>query len=45
MKLVFSLNPMLQALSELRSVVEDTQTTAGSEAYAAARAVYIAANF
>lgn len=40
MNLFLSLNPILQALSELRSIVEDTQTIAGSEAYAAARVAY-----
>ncbi|MGB3616366.1 MAG: hypothetical protein WBA10_21420 [Elainellaceae cyanobacterium] len=43
MNLFVSLNPVLQALSELQMLVKDTQTVAGSEAYAAARMAYSAA--
>ncbi|MBD2464235.1 hypothetical protein H6G89_24840 [Oscillatoria sp. FACHB-1407] len=35
-----ALNPVLQSLSQLRELVEDTQMVAGSEAYAAARVAY-----
>lgn len=35
-----ALSPVLQAISELHELVEDTQTIAGSEAYAAARLAY-----
>lgn len=35
-----ALNPILQSLSQLRELVEDTQMVAGSEAYAAARVAY-----
>lgn len=35
-----ALNPILQSLSQLRELVEDTQMVAGSEAYAAARLAY-----
>ncbi len=35
-----ALNPVLQSLSRLRELVEDTQMVAGSEAYAAARLAY-----
>lgn len=35
-----ALNPILFSLSQLRELVEDTQTVAGSEAYAAARVAY-----
>ncbi|HEY9620709.1 MAG TPA: hypothetical protein V6C78_10085 [Crinalium sp.] len=35
-----SLNPILQAVSHLRELLEDTQILAGSEAYAAARLAY-----
>ena len=35
-----ALNPILQNLSRLRELVEDTQMVAGSEAYAAARLAY-----
>jgi hypothetical protein len=38
-----SLNPILQAVSHLRELLEDTQMLAGSEAYAAARLAYNAA--
>ena len=43
MNLFVSLNPVLQALSELQRLVKDTQTVAGSEAYAAARVAYASA--
>ncbi|NJR61451.1 MAG: hypothetical protein HC769_23025 [Cyanobacteria bacterium CRU_2_1] len=35
-----ALNPILQAVSHLRELIEDTQMLAGSEAYAAARLAY-----
>jgi hypothetical protein len=35
-----ALNPVLQAVSELHELVEDTQTIVGSEAYAADRLAY-----
>ena len=35
-----ALNPILQAVSHLRELIEDTQMVAGSEAYAAARLAY-----
>jgi hypothetical protein len=38
-----ALNPILQAVSHLRELLEDTQMLAGSEAYAAARLAYNAA--
>ncbi|NEQ29338.1 MAG: hypothetical protein F6K28_62535, partial [Microcoleus sp. SIO2G3] len=38
-----ALNPILQAVSQLRELIEDTQMLAGSEAYAAARLAYNAA--
>ncbi|MCG8364511.1 MAG: hypothetical protein MJA27_14430 [Pseudanabaenales cyanobacterium] len=43
MNLFVSLNPVLQVLSELQRLVKDTQTVAGSEAYAAARVAYASA--
>ncbi|MGF1536766.1 MAG: hypothetical protein ACFB4J_09835 [Elainellaceae cyanobacterium] len=43
MALFVALNPVLQAVSELQTLVRDTQTLAGSEAYAAARMAYSAA--
>jgi hypothetical protein len=38
--LFVALTPIVQVLSELYSLAEDTQTIAGSEAYAAARVAY-----
>ena len=38
--LFIALTPIVQVLSELYALAEDTQTIAGSEAYAAARVVY-----
>lgn len=35
-----SLNPVLQSISQLKELIEDTQMLAGSEAYAAARVAY-----
>jgi hypothetical protein len=35
-----ALNPILQSLTHLRELVEDTQMVAGSEAYAVARVAY-----
>lgn len=35
-----ALNPILQAVSHLRELIEDTQMLAGSEAYATARLAY-----
>lgn len=35
-----ALNPILQAVTQLRELIEDTQMVAGSEAYAAARLAY-----
>ncbi|MBD1912083.1 MULTISPECIES: hypothetical protein [unclassified Leptolyngbya] len=35
-----ALNPILQAVSQLQELLEDTQMLAGSEAYAAARLAY-----
>ncbi|NJN90977.1 MAG: hypothetical protein HC878_11795 [Leptolyngbyaceae cyanobacterium SL_5_14] len=35
-----ALNPILQAVSHLRELIEDTQMVVGSEAYAAARLAY-----
>lgn len=43
MALFIALNPVLQAVSELQVLIRDTQTLAGSEAYAAARMAYAAA--
>lgn len=43
MNLFISLNPVLQTLSELQRLVKDTQTVAGSEAYATARLAYTSA--
>jgi hypothetical protein len=40
MNLFIALNSVLQALTELQRLVKDTQTIAGSEAYAAARTAY-----
>ena len=41
--LFIALAPVVQVLSELYTLAEDTQTIAGSEAYAAARVAYKAA--
>jgi len=35
-----ALHPVLQSINQLKELVEDTQTIAGSEAYAAARVAY-----
>jgi pimeloyl-ACP methyl ester carboxylesterase len=43
MNLFIALNPILQTLIELQRLVKDTQTVAGSEAYAAARTAYTSA--
>jgi hypothetical protein len=43
MELFEALNPLLQKLSRLRELVEDTQMVVGSEAYAAARLAYSSA--
>ncbi|MGG6240716.1 hypothetical protein ACQ4N7_19010 [Nodosilinea sp. AN01ver1] len=43
MNLFIALNPILQTLVELQRLVKDTQTVAGSEAYAAARTAYSSA--
>ncbi|PSN76977.1 hypothetical protein C8B47_24485 [filamentous cyanobacterium CCP4] len=40
MDLFIALNPIVQKLSELYHLTEDTQTIAGSEAFAAARVAY-----
>jgi len=40
MDLFVALNPIVQKLGELYRLAEDTQTVAGSEAFAAARAAY-----
>lgn len=41
MNLFAALNSVLQVLSELEQMVKDTQSVAGSEAYAAARKAYM----
>lgn len=40
MDLFDALHPILQSISQLRELVEDTQMVAGSEAYATARLAY-----
>ena len=40
MELYVALNPVVQKLGELYHLAEDTQTVAGSEAFAAARVAY-----
>lgn len=40
LELFEALSPILQAVSELRELIEDTQIIAGSEAYGAARLAY-----
>jgi hypothetical protein len=40
MDLFDALHPILQSVNQLKELLEDTQTLAGSEAYAAARLAY-----